>query len=45
MVPEGPIISGKYVKIPEKYRTKETSPLKVNLTKGNNDNNFDLKDD
>ena len=45
MVPEGPIISGKYVKLPEKYRSKETSPLKVNLTKGNNDNNFDLKDD
>jgi hypothetical protein len=44
-VPEGPIIDGKYVKIPDKYMTKEKSPLKVNLTKGQNENNFDLKDD
>jgi hypothetical protein len=35
---------GPYVKIPTKYAQKNTSPLKVTLTKGKNSNDFDLTD-
>jgi hypothetical protein len=44
MVPQGAIAKGEYVKIPAKYADKATSPLKVNLTKGNNVNDFELTD-
>jgi hypothetical protein len=43
-IPEGPANAGPYVKIPSKYATKKTSPLKVTLTKGSNTCNFDLVD-
>jgi len=36
--------SGAYVKIPEKYADKAKSPLHVTLDKGDNTQNFDLKD-
>ncbi len=43
-VPEGPTNTGVYVKIPAKYASKDKSPLRVTLTKGSNEHNFDLKD-
>jgi hypothetical protein len=43
-VPEGAANAGEYVKIPLKYARKETSPLKVTLTRGKNDCNFELTD-
>lgn len=42
--PSGPANPGPYVKIPAKYAEKKTSPLKVNVTKGKNSNDFDLTD-
>jgi hypothetical protein len=43
-VPEGPVNTGVYVKIPKKYATKDKSPLKVTLTTGSNEYNIELKD-
>ena len=43
-VPEGPANKGEYVKIPAKYGSKATSPLKVTLTRGSNKHNFELTD-
>jgi hypothetical protein len=44
-IPAGAVTTGgEYVKIPEKYATKEKSPLKVTLTNGKNVNDFDLTD-
>ncbi len=45
-VPEGaaPANAGGYVKIPDKYSSKDKTPLKVTLTKGKNEKNFDLTD-
>ncbi|MFL5242269.1 MAG: hypothetical protein ACJ8FY_09190 [Gemmataceae bacterium] len=36
--------TGEYVKIPSKYGVKDKSPLRANLTKGKNTNDFDLTD-
>jgi hypothetical protein len=44
-VPQGAATNaGQYVQIPAKYATKDKSPLHVTLTKGSNENNFDLTD-
>jgi hypothetical protein len=43
--PPAPPSAGDYVKIPAKYKKKETSGLKVSLAAGDNpDKNFDLAD-
>jgi hypothetical protein len=44
MIPQGSGNAGPYVKIPEKYSKKETSPLKAKVTRGSNEFNFDLTD-
>jgi hypothetical protein len=44
MVPEGPANKGTYVPIPKKYADPKTSDLRADLKKGNNPNDFDLKD-
>jgi hypothetical protein len=44
-VPQAPTnTGGDYVPIPEKYSTKAKSPLRVTLSKGSNELNFDLTD-
>jgi hypothetical protein len=43
-VPAGAANKGPYVPIPKKYSDKNTSPLKVTLTKGNNKLDFPLED-
>jgi hypothetical protein len=41
---DAPKESGAYVPIPKQYADKDKSPLRANLTKGENTQNFDLKD-
>jgi hypothetical protein len=43
-IPTSPTNDGPYVKIPEKYSSKETSGLKVTLGRGTNVHDFDLTD-
>jgi hypothetical protein len=44
-IPEGALNEGRYVKIPPKYASMDTTPLKVTLTDGKNEFNFELTDD
>src|SRR5207237_8004556 len=39
-VPSGPSNPGEYVKIPAKYAKRDTSPLKVTLSRGDNRGDF-----
>jgi len=43
-VPATPGNAGPYVKIPSRYDSKKTSPLKVTVTRGKNTNDFALTD-
>jgi hypothetical protein len=36
--------AGTYMKLPAKYRDRAKSDLRVNLTRGKNEKNFDLTD-